>query len=144
MPPGNNPIVVNISVTITQFRTLGGVFPTSATYDAPSPPPGVKVIGGNILIKSTAPTKLVFQLPSETHVFVGACFASPTEPGNVGLTEYPSVLIERNPKVNTLTITDLNLQENMGIPFNYVLFVQHTETGDIGMIDPIIINEKEP
>lgn len=141
MPPESKSIIVNLTVNITQFRTLGGVFPTSATYTVSSTSPKVKVIGGNILIKGSDPTELVFQLPVPDYVFVGATFVAAGKAGDVGITEFPKIVIDRTPKGNSLTITDVNAPENLDKPYNYILLLQNTRTGDIGLIDPIIINE---
>lgn len=137
----DRPVVVTLSVTITQFRTLGGVFPTSATYAVISAPPNVKIIGGNILIKASQPVTVIFKLSNAAFVFVGATFAAPGQPGDVGITEFPAIAIDRTPAGNSLAITDLNRPENLNKPYNYVLFLQNIATGDIGMIDPIMVNE---
>lgn len=139
-----NPALVTLIVNITQFRALGGVFPISATYTATSTSPNVKVIGGNIIIKNRERTILVFQLPVSDYVFVGATFDAPEARVDVGITEFPQIAIDRTTKGNSLTITDVNDPANANKAYSYVLLVQSTKTGEIGLIDPMIVNDIGP
>jgi hypothetical protein len=144
MPAEATPITVNLTVNITQFRALGGVFPVSATYTASSTSPNVKVIAGNIIIKSRERTIMVFQLPVPDYVFVGATFDAPEAGVDVGITEFPQISIDRTAMGNSLTITDVNNPANANKAYSYVLLVQSTSTGEIGLIDPMIVNDGGP
>jgi hypothetical protein len=135
------PAIVNLTVNITQFRVLGGVFPISATYTATSSSPNVRVINGNIIVKGRDPASFVFQLPQPGYVFVGATFVAPGTAGDVGVTEFPMIVIDRTSKGNSLTITDANVAQNVDKVFSYILLVQNTLTGEIGLIDPAIVSE---
>jgi hypothetical protein len=142
------PVSAFIQVTITQFRPLGGVFPISAVFATPNPTPGVVVSSGNILVKTDRPTNLVFQIGDPAFVFIGAAFDTKAPDTDVGTTEFPLVTINRsssgNLPPNCLSVTDANLQQNYDKSYSYVLLVQNTVTGEIGIIDPNIIGEPGP
>jgi hypothetical protein len=139
-----SPVSVTLAVSVTQFRPLGGVFPVSATYKVVSASPDVKVIGGSVIVKGTQPATLVFQLADKNYVFVGATFNASAAAPDVGTTEFPSVTIDRTPTGNKLTVIDANDPQNLGKAYSYVLLVQNTQTAEIGLIDPMIINEPRP
>jgi len=134
-------ITATIKITITQFRPMGGVFPVSADMALIKPVPQVKLRDGCIIITGGKPVKLVFTQPDPRFVFVGAAFDASTPDTDVGADEFPTLLINRNPKKNSLTVTDANRPEDAGKSYAYVLLVQNTATGEIGVIDPPIINE---
>jgi len=144
MPPEVTPIVVNLAVDITQFRALGSVFPIGATYTVSSTSPDVKSVGGNIIIKSRRPTTLIFSFAQPQYVFVGASFNTSESRVDVGRTEFPRLAIDRSEKGNSLTVVDANDPANAGKIFSYILLVQSTTTGEIGLIDPQIINDTGP
>ena len=134
-----------VSVNITQFRPLGSVFPVSATFGIAAGSPGVTLTPGNsIVVAGSQPATLVFQLATPGFVFVGATFDSPAAGTDVGSTEFPSVTIDRTRQGNTLTVTDANTTQDAGKGYSYVLLVQNTVTGEIGIIDPMIISDPGP
>jgi hypothetical protein len=137
-----------IAITITQFRPLGGVFPISAVFTTPNPVPGITVTNGDIVISGNAPANLVFQIADTAYVFIGAAFDTKAPDTDVGACEFPIVTINRSPAANLppncLSVMDANLQKNANKSYSYVLLVQSTATGEIGLIDPFIINEPRP
>jgi hypothetical protein len=138
----------NILITITQFRPIGGVFPISAVFTMPNPLPGVTVSNGDIIVNSRAPVNLTFQIADPAYVFIGAAFDTKEPDTDVGAFEFPTITINRSPASNLppncLSVTDANLQRNANKGYSYVLLVQSTATGEIGLIDPMIINEPRP
>lgn len=137
-----------INVAITQFRPLGGVFPISCVFAQNQPVPGINVSNGNIVVKTSGPVNLVFQIADPVYVFVGAAFDTKTPDTDVGALEFPVVTINRSPASNLppncISIVDANLQQNLDKGYSYVLLVQSTATGEIGLIDPMIISETGP
>jgi len=134
-------ITATINVTINQFRPLGGVFPISAVMELAAPQDGIKPLDGSIVVKSGQPATLVFQLTNPAYVFAGVAFDTSIAEVDVGTTEFPRVVIDRDPKRNRLSVIDANLSEDSGKTYNYILLVQNTATGEIGIIDPPITNE---
>lgn len=134
-----------ISIAITQFRPLGGVFPISCLMTQPQTTPGVTVVDGNVVITTTGPVNLIFQLGDPAYVFTGAAFDTKVPDTDVGTLEFPLVTINRSPAnslpANCLSIIDANLPQNINRAYSYVLLVQSTVTGEIGIIDPMIITE---
>ena len=138
-------ITATINVTITQFRSLGGVFPISNVMSLAAPNPNVTVRNGNIVIKGTEPASLIFQLTSPDFLFVGAAFNANEQKPDVGALEFPMVTINRSPTnnlpPNCLSVVDANKPQNLGREYSYVLLVQNVATAEIGIIDPGMVNE---
>ena len=141
-------ITALINVTVTQFRPLGGVFPISTVMALAAPPPGVTIRDGTIVVKGTDPVTLIFKLAGSAYVFVGAAFDANTTGADVGTLEFPTVTINRSPAANqpanSLSVVDANLAQNLNKGYSYVLLVQNAATAEIGLIDPMIINEPRP
>ena len=137
-----------LNVTIDQFRPIGGVFPTSATIRLASPVKGITVINGDIIIKTCAPVNLVYEIDSADYIFIGAAFDANTPDVDVGTDEFPLVTINRNASsktvANTMSVYNANRPEDRDKNYSYVLLVQDTTSGAIGIIDPIIRNDVEP
>jgi len=137
-----------LNVTIDQFRPIGGVFPITATVKLASPVPGISVVNGDVIVKTNTPVNLLYQIASPDHIFIGAAFDANTPDVDVGTDEFPLVTINRNANVKTpsssLCVYDANLPEDRNKNYSYVLLVQATTTGEIGVIDPIIRNDLVP
>lgn len=138
-------ITANLKIDILQFRPLGGVFPITATFSLIDTGPDVKVVEGNIFVTEKEPVSLVFQLSNPAFVFVGVAFDAQTPDSDVGATEFPTVTINRlatgHPPRNSLTVLDANNPANKNKRYTYALLIQKKSTGEIGLIDPIIIND---
>lgn len=132
-----------LNIAITQFRPLGSVFPISYVLTQAQPVPGVRVTNGNIVISSTGPVNLIFQISGRAHVFTGVAFDTTEPETDVGALEFPVVTINRSP-ANTLSVIDANLPQNINKAYSYVLLVQSADSGEIGIIDPMIITEPRP
>lgn len=141
---GTPSISVTLAVTVAQFRPLGGVFPITATYAIVSASPGVTVTGADITIQSSQPATVAFQLTDPAYVFVGATFDADVSGTQVGTTEFPLITINRTSLGNTLTVADANVAKDAGTAYNYILLVQNTATGEIGIIDPMIVSDTGP
>jgi hypothetical protein len=141
-------ITANLKVDILQFRPLGGVFPITCSISLIEPSSGVKVHEGNIVVTDKEPASLVFQLSNPAYVFVGVAFDAQTPDSDVGATEFPTVTINRlatgNPPRNSLTVLDANNPANAKKRYTYALLIQKKATGEIGLIDPVIINDGGP
>ena len=137
-----------LKVTIDQFRPIGGVFPTSATIKLASPVPGISVVNGDIICKTCKPINLLYEIDSADYIFIGAAFDANTLDIDVGTDAFPLVTINRDAgsktPANTLCVLNANLLEDRNKNYSYVLMVQATTTGEIGIIDPIIRNDVEP
>lgn len=142
--PKAGPTSATIAVSIDQFRPLGSVFPITATYSVLTASPNIKVKGGYIAIIGSQAATLTFQLTEPGYVFVGATFDAVAAKAQVGTVEFPNITINRTPGGNTLSILDANLGKDAGTAYNYILLVQDTSTGDIGLIDPIIRDDPGP
>lgn len=136
-----------INVAVTQFRPLGGVFPISSVFTQSQPVPGIAVSNGNITVTIPGPVTLIFQLSDPVYVFVGAAFDNEAPDADVGAFEFPMVTITRSPAgnlpPNSISVVDANLQQNLNTNYSYVLLVQNTVTGEIGIIDPNIVGEPQ-
>ncbi len=129
------------TLTIEQFRSLGGVFPISSDIKLTKGDPTVfSVDGGNIIIHLPLdiPVQLTFKLPGTDHVLLGIAFDADTPRPKGRGNEFPKILIERSPKSCRLTVTDQGRTRNY---YNYLLLIQDVATSEIGMIDPRIANE---
>lgn len=142
-----------LAITITKFRPLGGVFPISATM---SLPPGVtqdfpiQVDGTNITMGVHEGTRvqLVFHLLDPDHILLGVAFATDSSVAPAGQTTFPDIEVTRTistqgiPIGSRMILTD-SPQATTAQSFDYVILVQSVRTGEIGIIDPRIINDPE-
>ena len=152
-----------LTVTVTQFRSLGALTELQATLSdwsgfhtrpgvpMPEPPPTLTLTDNNVTISSTGPIRLIFNLPDPRYVLLGVAWQADVRDNCVGEKTFPTVFIERDSSaqpwwqpVNSpgsfLTVTD-NAQ-NPG-HYEYVLLIQDVSTGEIGMFDPGMDNEGE-
>ncbi len=134
-------LTATLSVTINQFRPLGGVFPISYTMSLVQASSGITASGADITITSSQPANLTFQIATAGYIFVGATVDADTAGTDVGSCEFPDVSITRAASGSSLTLDDANLSNDQGTIYNYILLVQNTATGEIGIIDPNIIAE---
>ena len=127
-----------ITIKINQYRPLGSVFPISAAMTMPKTP-GISFDGESIIINEKVPAELTFKIPNNKFVLLGVAFAANMRRRsgtNLGQGEFPTVTINRSSqKGSSLTVLDENKST---LPFDYVLMVQSTADGSIGVIDPFI------
>jgi hypothetical protein len=133
------------TITINKFRPMGVGFPISATMipDIDNPK-CITIHGEDITIKGSDPVKLVFTLPNPSaddgFVLLGIGFAANSPSTTVGLHTFPTITIDRFPTSSTMTVADH--PQDVGIQrYDYVMLVQKISSGEIGIIDPSMINE---
>jgi hypothetical protein len=131
-----------ITIALQQFRALGGIFPITASFSLdPSSAPLFSLNGKSIVVHTFGPTALTFQLPDPGYVLLGVAFeADGTSRPSSGRTQFPLVKIQRSVAGSSLTVED---EGGTAAPFSYLLLVQATATGEIGVIDPSIENEPQ-
>lgn len=144
-----------LTVTVTQFRSLGAItelqatlsgwtgFHTPGNVPMPQPPPTLTMTGDNVTISSEYPVRLIYNLPDSRYLLVGIAWKADVT-NSVGEVTFPDVLVRRNcnvpdpykpdvPGGSCLTVTD-NAQDPGN--YNYVLLIQEVSTGEIGFYDP--------
>jgi hypothetical protein len=132
-------------IKINQFRPLGGVMPINATISMPlGHDPVFKVRGNNIFITlpegDTSDVELVFRLFSNDYLLIGITFTDPE--GGVGKDEFPMVVLEpdiedpNDDAYRKMTVRDAHEARDKNIFYSYVILVQDTKTGEVGIIDP--------
>jgi len=139
--------VAKFTITINKFRPLGVAFPISASV-VPSPenPPFITIHDKNITVKGNVPVKLIFQLPNpqrdQGFVLLGVAFAANSSSITVGLHTFPTIIIDRFPDRSEMTIA--NHPQDVGVQrYDYVILVQSVATGELGIIDPALVNEPD-
>ena len=148
VPPSDLP-TGKFTITVNMFRSLGGVFPISATM-TPSPdnPKCIRFERGQIIVKGNQPVRLVFLLPNLNpkvdpgYILLGAAFASNSPTPTVGLHTFPDIAIITVDDGTSRQMTMTDQPQPVGLQhYDYVLLVQSVKTADIGIIDPEIENE---
>ncbi len=135
------------NITINKFRPLGGVFPISATMlPATDNPKFITIHGKNITVKGKTPVKLVFCLanadPATGFAILGVAFGANSSSVTVGMHTFPTIIIDRSPTCSTMTVADH--PQDVGVQhYDYVILVQSVATGEIGIIDPAMVNDPE-
>lgn len=134
-----------ITLTDVQFQPWSPGNFTTTRFSMIEPVAGFSLEDETLIIKVPAgqTVKVIFQLPDPDYVLLGVAF-NPNQadvPGSRA--EFPEVDILRTPPVSQLTLTDNSLKMFSDVDFNYVILIQQVETGQIGVIDPDIINEPE-
>lgn len=144
----------SVTINIEKFRPLGGVFPISATMVLT---PGVTqdfpitIDGTNITVEPPAgvPVQLEFRLLDPNHILLGVAFATDSTIAPAGQTTFPDIDIQRMvspegvPAGSRMIVID-NPQGTTPQIFNYVILVQSVTSGEIGIIDPRIVNDVRP
>lgn len=153
MPPTPTPLpAAQFTISITKFRPLGGVFPISARFmPTPGTTPDFPVVtnGANITLQPPegSPVQLIFELSEPQYVLLGAAFGTNTAVPSVGQATFPDIDIRHLcnpagvPTGSRMTITDnAHFKGELPQVFNYVILVQDALSGEIGIIDPRIVN----
>jgi hypothetical protein len=87
--------------------------------------------------------QVTYQLASRKYVMLGIAFMPTGKKGNdVGQNEFPLVSMDRDDESSEMTITDLcDVDPGEINCYNYGILIQDVASGDIGIFDPIIIND---
>ena len=150
VPPSDLP-TGKFTITVNMFRSLGGVFPISATL-VPSAdnPPCIQFDRGQIVVSGGLPVRLVFLLPNPNptkdpgYILLGAAFASNSPTPTVGLHTFPDVSITTVDSGTSRQMILTDHPQPVGLQqYDYVLMVQSVKTAEIGIIDPQIINDND-
>lgn len=161
-PPANSAWAV-IEARVFKFRPIGAVCSSADfslleinTLDGLV---GFKVEGTaiTIAVSKRAPSDteiwLRFRIPPPANgtdeapcILLGMAFNRLAfEKGDVGQDEFPEIRIgvvqAGGVSVREMQIQDAHLQENMGVNYSYSIFIQNTDTGEVGVIDPPIDTE---
>ena len=144
-----------LTVTVTQFRSLGAItelqatlsdwtgFQTPGNVPMPQPAPTLTITDDNVTISSQYPIRLIYNLPDPRYLLVGIAWKADVS-NSVGEKTFPDVLVRRDcnvpspykpdlPGGSCLTVTD-NAQDPGN--YDYVLLIQEVSTGEIGFYDP--------
>lgn len=135
--------VANLTLTINQFRALGGVFPISADIALTTDYPDVFIMGGdNLIIKTLSSVKLVFTLNEPDFLLLGIIFRANAKNKSLKhLNVFQEVVVTRGTGNSEMTVTDQNEVASRHTHYDYVILVQNLTTGEVGIIDPGIRNE---
>jgi len=135
------------TITINKFRPMGVGFPISASMipDAANPK-CITIHNEDITIRGKDPVKLIFDLPNPSYdqgfVLLGIGWAANSGTTTVGMHTFPTVTIDRLPTGSVMTVADH--PQDVGIQrYDYVMLVQNIGTGEIGIIDPSMINDPD-
>jgi len=139
-------------VPVVEFPTNGAC--TEATISPPvntSPqPPDQKTpvfTGDGQSITITVPadyhgaTQLTYQLFDPRYVLLGIAFKGPV--AGCGREEFNQLDIYRDETSSQIIVTDTCDREFSGVEYQYIILIQDSETGAIGIIDPEIDTEVE-
>lgn len=158
----------NIKVTVTTFRKTNGEFGPDKPKDTPyvdaylsdlrdiSAQPSatpVFVLTGKPGEEQTLHVRVPrnykngaqinYQLPDNRYVMLGIAFTPmDTTDKDVGQAEFPLVSMNRDSDSSEMTVTDMCEERADGRnAFTYGVLIQEVATGNIGIYDPMIINE---
>lgn len=150
-----------VLLTIEEFIPMTGIVAASESIKAiigqphdtspPSPQPA-EFSGDGESIKIVVPpgyqgsVQLTYQLPDPRYTLVGIAFTesapAPSQTqalqDSISRLEFPQVIIQRDITGSQMIVTDDCLDQLNNVVFDYVILVQHVESGNIGLIDPEI------
>jgi len=142
-----------VQITINQFVPMNGLIQESPSIDATlaapvntSPQPQTPVFSGTgEQIVITVPTgyegkvSITYQLPTSDYVLLGFSFVNPN--GGAGRLQFPGVEIERDPTGGDATVICSCAPDCYNVNYSYVILIQEVATGNIGLIDPMVVVE---
>lgn len=150
-----------LTLTVTKFRAIGAITQLEAKLSdwngfhmpggqpLPAPTPTLTIDGASFTVSSRYPVRLTFNLPDPQYLLIGIAWESTSGDHSVGAETFPSVLVRRGATLpepyaapvaggSCMTITD---NANLPGTFEYVVLIQETATGEIGILDPGSTNQ---
>lgn len=164
LPPPLTAAWAIIDIDVSKFRAIGAV-DSSASFllsETSSPDDFVRfVVSGtsiSVQVRKTAPQELDIWLRFRVKVskdpvqqpecvLLGMAFNELVfDKGRVGQLEFPEILIGEIDKgdgtrVREMQVKDAHLPDRMGVNYSYSIFIQNTDTGEVGIIDPPLDTE---
>lgn len=140
----NMPRTAKILITINKFRPLG-VVPCTATYTLGENPDGIIAVrpegSKNIFVKradAEPEINIAFQVLKADYNFLGIAFSNASN--DIGLTTFAKIEIANDGVYRVMTVHDARSSVTN---YDYVIIVQHVESGIVGIIDPELDNTNE-